>query len=258
MGADIEQLKSCCARFYEAPLLRLLLGGVFHPGGLRSTEQLGNWLGLRRGERVLDIACGPGRSAVHLARTFGCRVTGMDYSLRAAQDARLNAGGEIQVVTGDAECLPFGDERFDAVVIECSLCLIPQKAVAAAAMRRVLKLGGRIGVADVALEQPLPEGIRDLAAWVACLGGAQTVEGYRRLLSDAGFADVATLDATWALTEAVDHMGRLSLLAYVARGVGALPEMPFTPAEPRSWLDEARRWIADGRAGYVFLSGRRS
>jgi arsenite methyltransferase len=258
MAADLEQLKSCCARFYEAPFLRSLLGDVFHPGGLRSTEQLGRWLGLRPDERVLDPACGPGRSAVHLARTFGCRVTGMDYSVQTGQHARLNACGRIQVVAGDAESLPFGDETFDAIVIECSLCLIPQKTVAVEAMRRVLKRGGRIGVADLALERPLPEGARDLAAWVACIGGAHTTDEYRRLLVDAGFADVSTMDASWALAEAVGQAGRMLVLADMALGVGALPEMPFTPAELRGRLDEARRWIADGRARYVYLSGRRS
>lgn len=125
-------------------------------------------------------------------------------------------------------------------------------------MRRVLKRGGRIGVADLALEQPLPDGARDVAAWVACIGGAHTTAEYRRLLLDAGFADVGTMDVSWALTEAVGQTDRMLVLADVARGVGALPELPFAPAEMRGWLDEARRWIADGRARYVFLSGRRS
>lgn len=257
MAADAEELKSCCARFYEAPALRLLLGGVFHPGGLRSTEQLGEWIGLRRGERVLDIACGPGRSAVHLARTFGCCVTGIDYSPRTVQEARASADGQVQFVAGDAERLPFGDGQFDAVVIECSLCLIPRKAIAVAGMRRVLKPGGRIGIADLALEQPLAAAARDLAAWVACLSGADTTEGYRRRLAEAGFADVTMVDATWALTDAVGQVGRALFFADVARGVGSLPDLPVTPVEVRGWLDGARRWIADGRARYAFFSGRR-
>jgi arsenite methyltransferase len=257
MAADVERLKSCCARFYEAPGLRSLLGGVFHPGGLRSTEQLGEWLGLGKGERVLDIACGPGRSAIHLARRFGCCVTGIDYSQRTVQEARADAGGRGQFIVGDAECLPFDGERFDAVVIECSLCLIPRKAIAVAEMRRVLKVGGRIGIADIALEQPLPAFARDLGAWVACLSGADTTEGYRRLLVEAGFADVALVDATWALTDAIGQVGRMLFLADVARGVGSLPAPAVTLAEVRGWLGEARRWITDGRARYVFFSGRR-
>jgi len=257
MAVDAERLKSCCARFYEAPALRSLFGGVLHPGGLRSTEQLGEWLGLSADERVLDIACGPGRSAVHLARTFGCSVTGIDYSLRMVQEARTNADGRGRFVAGDAEDLPFRDARFNAVVIECSLCLTPRKAIAVAGMRRVLKPGGRIGVADIALEQPLPAAACDLAAWVACLGGADTTEGYRRLLAEAGFADVAMVDATWALTDAVGQVGRMLFLADVARGVWNLPGLPVTPVEVRGWLDEAQRWIADGRARYAFFSGRR-
>jgi SAM-dependent methyltransferase len=259
LAADIERLKSCCARFYEeAPLLQWICGSVLHPGGLRSTERFGRWLRLGRGERVLDVACGPGQAAVHLAATFGCRVTGVDYSVGSAREARRRAGGAIQVLAGDAERLPFREGHFDAVVIECSLCLVPRKAVAVAAMQRVLKPGGRIGVADLALERPLPAEIRDLGAWVACLGGADSVEGYRRLLSQAGFADVATQDATWALTDAINQAGRLLLLADVARGFGALSGLPFTPAQLRGWLDEARRWIAAGHARYIFVSGRRA
>lgn len=257
MAADAQWLKSCCARFYESPDLKSLLGGVFHPGGLRSTEQLGEWLGLSAGERVLDIACGPGRSAVHLARTFGCRVTGIDYSPQMVQEARAEADGQGQFIAGDAERLPFGGARFDAVVIECSLCLIPRKPLAVAEMRRVLKQGGRLGIADLALEQPLPAAARDLAAWVACLGGADTTEGYRRLLADAGFADVAMADATWALTDAIGQVGRMLFFADVARGAWSLPAFPVTPAGVRGWLDEARRWVTDGRARYAFFSGRR-
>lgn len=254
----IGELKSCCSRFYEIPFLRSLCGGVLHPGGLESTERLGRWLGLGRGERVLDLACGPGHSAAHLARTFGCRVTGLDYSVETARDARLNSKGAVQVVAGDAECPPFEDSQFDAVIIECSLCLLPRKAMAVAAMRRILKPGGRIGVADLALERPLPEGIRDIGAWVACLGGAQSVEDYRGLLSDAEFADVTMLDATWALADAVKQAARLLPLAEVAQKIGLLSGMPFTPAGPRGWLTEARRWIGAGWARYVFISGRRT
>jgi hypothetical protein len=88
---------------------------------------------------------------------------------------------------------------------------------------------------------------------VACLGGAQPVDGYCQLLSDAGFADVAILDETWALTDAVDQAVRLLPLAEIAEKAGMLSEMPFTPADLRGWLEEARRWIATGWAKYVFV-----
>jgi arsenite methyltransferase len=57
----------------------MLLGDVFHPGGLALTRHLGECIDLAPGVQVLDVACGRGTSAVHLAERFGCHVTGLDY-----------------------------------------------------------------------------------------------------------------------------------------------------------------------------------
>lgn len=257
-----DHRKSCCVGFYEEPVLRAVLGDVLHPGGLPTTTQLGRLLNLEPGDRVLDVACGPGRSVAHLVDTFGCRVTGIDLSARSIAEAKLAADtsahpGRPQFAVGDAEHIPFRDGEFDAVVIECSLCLIPDKQAAAGEMRRVLKRGGRIGVADLALEEPLPPQVDEMLAWVACVAGAKPAEGYRRLLQEAGFADLRLEDASRALADVVDEVGRKLFLLDVAVGLQKLPELPITPAEARNWLREAQRWIAERRARYVLLTGRR-
>src|SRR4051812_38201157 len=143
--------KACCAAAYESDWARLLLGDSFHPGGLALTERLGRLLGLGPTDRVLDVACGPGTSALHLAATFGCRVVGVD--LGAANLARAAAEAERRGLAalatfepGDAERLPFPAASFDAVVCECSFCLFPAKTVAAAEFARVLRPGGRLGL----------------------------------------------------------------------------------------------------------------
>lgn len=256
-----RELKSCCAAFYEEPMLRVLLGDVLHPGGLRTTMRLGKRLGLGPADQVLDIACGPGRSALCLTDTFGCRVTGIDYSARSVAEAKTaasdSAAGCVNFVVGDAERLPFRDEQFDAVVIECSLCLIPDKEAAVGEMRRVLESGGRIGIADLALEQPLPPIVDEMLSWVACVAGARPTEGYRRLLQEAGFVDLGLEDASWALADIVEEVGRKLFLLDVAFGLGKLSHLPVTPAEARGWLREARRWIADGITRYVLVTARR-
>ena len=74
-------------------------------------------LGLKPGDRVLDLCCGTGRHAVPLARA-GLEVTGLDMSedyLAKARSAAGEAGIEIRFVQGDMREIPFVGE-FDAVV----------------------------------------------------------------------------------------------------------------------------------------------
>ncbi len=74
-------------------------------------------LGLKPGDRVLDLCCGTGRHAVPLARA-GLEVTGLDMSeeyLAQARSAAHQAGVEIRLMQGDMREIPFREE-FDAVV----------------------------------------------------------------------------------------------------------------------------------------------
>lgn len=249
-------LKSWCATCYEEPALLLLTGGTLHPGGPETTLRLGQRLGLGPGCEVLDVACGPGRSARHLVQAFGCRITGLDYGLRSVAEARKAVPG-AWFIAGDAEHLPFGNGRFDGVVVECSLCLFPDKPMAIGEIYRVLKPGGTIGIADVALERPLPPGLDSRISWATCLAGACTTTGYRHLLQDTGFTDVSVEDASWALEALVHDLGRRLFLLDVASGLGKVPPLPISPFQARKWLDEAGRWIADGSAKYLLLTGRR-
>lgn len=72
-------------------------------------------LGLPPGARVLDLCCGQGRHAVHLARA-GYRVTGLDrsaYLLAHARQAAQEAGAQLTLVQGDMRRLPW-HTQFDA------------------------------------------------------------------------------------------------------------------------------------------------
>ena len=83
----------------------------------RETAFVVRALGLREGDRVLDLACGHGRHAVALARR-GMVVTGQDLNedyLQMARDGAAQAGVEIETVHSDMRDIPFTDE-FDAVI----------------------------------------------------------------------------------------------------------------------------------------------
>ena len=66
-------------------------------------------------KRVLDLACGPGRHAVHLARA-GARVVGFDLSMPLLARARQRLGSSGWLVRGDMRVLPFAPRSFDAIV----------------------------------------------------------------------------------------------------------------------------------------------
>lgn len=184
--ADAELAKSCCAELYASDWARLLLGASFHPGGLALTERLGRLLGLRPTMRLLDVAAGPGTSALHLARVFGCRAVGLDYSPRNVELAQQAAEREgladrVGFLHADAERLcDFADDAFDAVLCECAFCTFPDKAAAAREIARVLRPGGRFGLGDLTRSGPLPPELDDLLAWIACIAAALPVDDYSR------------------------------------------------------------------------------
>jgi SAM-dependent methyltransferase len=98
------------------------------------------------GMRVLDVGCGTGVVAVTAARR-GARVTGLDLTPELLEHAKENAqiaGVEIEWHLGDAEELPFEDQRFDAVVSQFGHMFAPRPEVATSEMLRVLRKGGTL------------------------------------------------------------------------------------------------------------------
>lgn len=256
-AADI--VKSCCAGLYASDWARLLLGDSFHPGGTRLTERMGRLLGLGAGSRVLDVAAGRGTSALHLARTFGCSVLGIDLSnenVEAAREQARVAGldGLVGFEVADAEALTH-HESFDAVICECAFCTFPDKTAASRGMARALRHGGRIGFSDLVRTGPLPAELEGLLAWVACIADARPVDGYRRQLEQAGFSIDAVEDCGATLADMVRDI-ETRLLG--ARLMIELKKIELAGADfekARAIATTARQAVRDGRLSYVLLTG---
>lgn len=115
-------------------------------GGLTSQliEPLLAELQLASGERLLDIATGPGCLAGQ-ARQRGCRVTAIDLSEAMIARARAVFPEGIDFRVGDAEALPCGEAEFDVIAMNFGMLHLARPERAAREAWRTLKPGGRFG-----------------------------------------------------------------------------------------------------------------
>ena len=121
---------------------------VFRPGGLELTKKAIYALGLEPGAKVLDIGCGLGATLSCLSEEFSADVYGLDSAPAAVKKAGARLGKE-RVLCADAACLPFEDESFQLVLMECVLSLIPEHEKALQEACRVLAPGGRIVISGL-------------------------------------------------------------------------------------------------------------
>lgn len=159
-------------------------------------ETLAEAIDIRAGERVLDVAAGNGNASLAAARRFA-EVTSTDYVPalleRGAERARAD-GLCIEFETADAEALPYPDASFDVALSTYSVMFAPDHQRAATEMLRVVRAGGRIGLANWTPEgfvgqlfaligryQPPPTGLASPGLWgtephIVRLFGRQAVD----------------------------------------------------------------------------------
>jgi len=102
------------------------------------------------GRSVLDVATGTGHVAIATARAF-CPTTGIDYVPGLIDTAKRRAAAEgldIAFEIGDAEALPYDDDRFDYVLSAIGTMFTANHQQAANEMVRVCRPGGRVGMAN--------------------------------------------------------------------------------------------------------------
>ena len=127
---------------------------------------------LNPGERVLDIGSGAGFDSILAARMVGRagHVTGVDMTpemrAKACSNASLVGLGNVEFVDGMAEHLPLEDASVDVVISNGVINLCPDKLAVYREIHRVLVPAGRLQIADVVVQKPLPaDAIADIDLW---------------------------------------------------------------------------------------------
>jgi len=143
-------------------------------------ESLCEAVDLQSTDLVLDVAAGDGNASLAAARRFA-EVVSTDYVPELLEQGRRRAEAERVAVTfqqADAEALPFPDDSFDVVLSTFGVMFAPNHERAASELMRVVRRGGRIGLASWTTEGfigrlfevvkefvPPPKGLRSPMAW---------------------------------------------------------------------------------------------
>jgi SAM-dependent methyltransferase len=213
----------------------------------------------QHGERVLDVACGTGVVARTVAPLVGAggSVTALDLRpgmLAVAAALPPPEGAEVEWVEGDAQALDFPDGSFDLVLCQQGIQFFPDRKAALREMRRVLRPGGRVGLAvwqgferneffgamtEVEVRHLAQVGMtyEDLAQ--PFLYGEP--EWLRRLVADAGLADVHVETRVFEGRFPADGFVENVEFAYSA----VIPEFAEDPAAFRAFVDAVDREMAD-------------
>ncbi|HJS19581.1 MAG TPA: methyltransferase domain-containing protein [Anaerolineales bacterium] len=152
---------------------------------------------LKPGEHVVDCGSGAGADSLIAAQMVGPggRVIGVDMTpemLSKARNNALEAGmTNVEFREGYLESLPVPDAWADVVISNGVLNLVPDKDAALLEMYRVLKPGGRIRIADIALQKPVPEDAKsDVTLWTGCIAGGLLKVQLERKVAAAGFKNI--------------------------------------------------------------------
>ena len=187
-----------------------------HLGSLEPTMQLANLYGLNQDSVLLDVGCGVGFTPCYLARTFGCRIVGIDLYESMIERSTARAKKEkldhlLDFRIADVQDLPFEDDTFDAVMAESVIAFVPDKALALSECVRVTKPGGWVGFTESTWKQsPAPEMVAQTQQIMGENFETLDVDGWRALVEGAGLAEVvAELHDVDIRVEAKGRMQRI-------------------------------------------------
>ena len=211
----------------------------------RETQADAAWVRPRAGEKVLDLACGPGTLALELVG-YGCRVYAVDLAeqmiARAQAARRRRRCPPVHFAVADVEQLPLPGDSFDLVACAFSFADFPAPVQAVAEICRVTRRGGRVAVLEaVAPEDPAQGAELDRLERLRSGGVSAHLLSLTELAALFRQASLELLDATVS-----ERKRRLEDWLRAAVGEGGIPAQRRLQRHLRAKLLETARRDAAG------------
>lgn len=221
----------------------------------RGIRFFGEKLGLTPDSHLLDLGSGIGGPARVFAKTYGCKVTGIDlsdFNHRTAQRRTKEAGLDhlVTFLHGNALDIPFAEQSFTHVFGCEAWCYFPDKVQLYKAAYRVLKHGGLIAFLEAACDSPVRLHTEELIGLVQY----ESIARYTSMLQAAGFEAIQHHDTTELASKDVAS-GMYSLITkrdQIIASVGA--EVYFSLLE--IWA-EFLAYFSEGQLTHCGFMGRK-
>lgn len=169
------------------------VSGSLHPGGFYHTLKILRDFKISQDDIIIDVGCGTGRTACHIAKTYGAHVFALDNSAKMLTKARSRAEREkadVHFVHGDVLDMPFRDQTADLIMIESVLVFLPvHKAVKECF--RVLKRNGILVDVELFAKDSLPPDAREQLKAVCGLPQIPSFREWQQAFEAAGLSRIA-------------------------------------------------------------------
>ena len=209
-GKDVQDV-------YDGPgglLWEAVMSEQIHSGKDEVTDRMAAAVGLKPGMHVLDVCSALGAPARHIARKYGVKVTGLDFTktMNAKAIERNKAAGLdnlITIVEGTALDMPFKKDTFCAVWGQEAWCYVTDKDQLIAEAYRVLAPGGKIIFTDwVITGKPTEDELAKLYESMA-FPYMETLQGWADLMKKYGFKNIEVKDQTDEYAKCFDEYKKM-------------------------------------------------
>ena len=153
-------------------------------------------------------------------------------------------------IQGDIQKIELEPGSFHAVLMECVFSIVPDKAALLRRLHDLLRPGGRLGLTDVAVSGKLPPELLGVLAIAGCVGDARSLEEYRGLLEEEGFAIEQSQDLQETATSFLREIKGKLLLAEVVSKLSKLPVGGEAITEGKRVLAETQKLVRQGNLSY--------